>query len=187
MKIEFYREKNAKSIKDVKVDLRKPDEKELKEELIKKLEQKAGRIEIASDTKSVRKYLEEKIKREGSRFTKFNHVPSDSEAKNLMTRNICIDIAQVIKDISDCFGLKIEIKTKEISDLTELEISKKIFDLCKEFRKKKNKQTIFNQICSLYCEYANLFNYNLEEIEEERIVKEKKQGNFLRGLYVIFE
>ncbi len=185
-KIVFFREKNCEftkqNCKSANIELVKPTHAQLEEELIKKLVQKAGRIEIAHDKQKCLSYLQKKLETESDHFTGFSKVPNFAKAKKYMTKNIAIDTCQVLVDMSKCFKMtpNFDVPAKRKSELKIAQDLKVLSEKFEKSAKNAEKIQIFNEICFNFMCFLKIHNFSYEEIEEERIKKRNKRRQFLQ-------
>ncbi len=178
MEIKFFRKQNALSIKNVKTII--PTNKELIENLIKKLAEKVHQIEVIY-TKNLRdEYLKKKNKYEESLQL------SEATIKSLLAERLAVDLFQLFVDISRFYNIKITSKTTPKTK-TEIKIKEELQSLLNILKTSKNVSNSLKLLYDLIVEYCLIFDLNIKQIKSKQKQIEDEEGSFFEGLFVIFE
>ena len=181
MKRYFWREKNADLFLG-KNEVILPTREELEEELVKKLAQKVERLIMIYNKKARELYFS---KDEKANDIKLENL-SEKEIQKIIGFNVAVDFLQLIKDLCLFYNIKVEkpLKGNQIANSFEelaTDIYKQIENLLKKTQVVDSIQAIYNSIFTL----SEMLDLSFNEIEEQQIKREEKQGSFYKGKYVI--
>ena len=161
MKTKFFREKNAKSIKNVEIS--KPKIDELLLLLNEKLDEKFRHIETIKNKNLRNEYLKKKNKFEQSLLM------TEEEITSLLMERVCVDIFELITTIAKLKNISLNFKNKYDS----LQIQDDKFDL----------QSNLNKLL-LICKN---YHFSLKFIEHQMNLVIEKEGSFENGLIVVYK
>ncbi len=177
MEKKFYREINANSIKEAKLEI--PSKDELQVALVEKLREKTEHINVLINNSDRESYLLKKNKFEESK--KY----SEQEIKSLLAKRLIVDMFQLFSDLQRTFNENLKITLSLREGFNEEQIQKELFWCCDKLLTKKTKSEIFEEIAINLFSLSNLYGFTLDEIENERKRVEEKEGNYYNGKYVI--
>lgn len=175
----FWREKNADKFIG-KYEVIKPTRSELINEISAKLAQKVEKIVYIFDKKQRNLFLSKANKPLDFDVTN----KTEKEVQTILGENLIVDFLQLARDASKFFNLDFDnfsntsnkhVTYKQIKKNLETSISNLLDS------PKSSIQNIVTSALSL----ANILELNTNKIEELRVKKEQKQGNFFNGKYVI--
>lgn len=177
MLIKFYREKNAKSIKDAKK--RVPSRQELIENLILKLKEKTNHIEVIKNKSLRDEYLKKKNKYEQSLEV------SEEKIISLLMERVSIDIYELLITLSKIINIKLSFENKK-TKVTNT-INKNMLKLISNLYNDSLKNDALQKIANVFTCLLKNYNFSLEHIEKQMKCVIKKEGSFEKGLLVFFE
>ena len=179
----FYREKNAKSIQNCLKFT--PKTQKLGDFLINKLKEKANHIETIYNNELRYEYLKKKNKLEKAKDM------TEKEIKTFLAKRLSIDMLQLYKDMLKYYLIdesNIQFNPVNLDfNLQELEYKNRLLVICEEIKNSEDKTNIFKNFWNIILGYISLYNFSFETIEKDRLKVEEKEGNFYNGLVVIYK
>ena len=177
----FWREKNAENCAE-KWKVVEPTREELGKELVLKVEQKLGRIDVVFDrVKRLEYYTTDKKPKKSLDGL------SEKQIINLLGTRVSVDFAQLYFDFCDFYGfekqeVKNEFESLNVSDL-KIEVEKIIKDL------KNGKDLAFSvqKLLMTAKQIANLCGAKWRDVCSLREQKEEEEGSFFKGKYVFYD
>lgn len=174
--IKFYREKNALSIKNANIST--PNKKQLEKCLIDKLDEKANHIGVIFCEDLRNEYLQRKNKLDIAKTMK------EFDVKKLLATRLSADLLQLYIDLSNVYNFPISFEVYDNYDYIEQEIEDLLIICCNELEKYEDKRATLKKILGLTINYASLFNLSFQDIQNEQVKVEEKEGNFYNGKFV---
>ena len=176
----FWREKNALSCIG-KGKIINPTKEELGEELILKLWQKLDRVEIIYNKDARRKYWEQDEKPKKIKLEDY----SEKKLQQLIGMNVVVEFLQLIHDLCQFNKIDFNALKKQPQNLNFNEVKQELRINIEKID--GNIKIALNNILNIILSLINLLNLNYDIVEKKRLEKEKKQGNFYNGKYVLIE
>lgn len=175
--VKFYREKNALSIKNANIST--PNKNQLEKCLIDKLDEKANHVGVIFCEDLRNEYLQRKNKLDIAKTMK------EFDVKKLLATRLSADLLQLYIDLSNVYNLPISFEIYDNYDCIEQEIEDLLIICCNELEKYEDKAPILKKLLSLTIKYASLFNLSFQDIQNEQIKVEDKEGSFYNGKIVV--
>lgn len=177
----FWRERNALSCAGKGI-ISNPTKKELEKELILKLWQKLDRIEIIFDINARRKYWEQDKKPKKFKLEDY----SEEELQQMIGMNVVVDFLQLIHDLCQFYSVSFNSFKRQPQNL-DIEGIKVALKENIGLVGSKNTEITLSNIYNLILSLMKILNLNYDIVENKRLEKEKNQGNFYNGKYVLIE
>lgn len=177
----FWREKNAMGCAG-KGEILNPTKEELEKELVSKLWQKLDRIEIIFDKNARKQYWEQDEKPKKIKLEDY----SEEELQQLIGMNVVVDFLQLIHDLCQFYSVSFNSFKRQPQNL-DIEGIKVVLRENIGHVGSKNIEITLSNIYNLILSLMKILNLNYDIVENKRLEKEKKQGNFYNGKYVLIE
>lgn len=175
----FWREKNAdKFLGRFKVE--RPDRQSLERELILKLEQKLGRLDVVFDKEAREKYYQNDPKPKKSL-----EGLTEKEIVRLLGTNLAVDFLQLCFDFCDFYGFD-KLFESSAKGLTLGEVKGNLNRIIEDLKNGTNKEEQMENLFGCAVETAGLSDAMWEDVEALRSEKEEDEGTFFNGKYVDF-
>ena len=91
---------------------------------------------------------------------------------------------QLLIDLKGAFGENFGMTLSSRSGFDESQIQKELFWCCDKLITKKTKSEILEEIMNNIYALANIYDLTLNDLENERMAVEQKEGNYLNGKFV---